>query len=380
MSLKILIMSWNAHGLRLCETSSQEVAVLARRKAGISRPKCLAPNFFANISGSITSDGADIVVITTQEESGSGTYFHAEFLPANMSNLGYGLLKRQKMDRIGHAHKFAETGPPSGAALRVSIYVKAGEVDKYAAEESVLKKVFVGGTIAEISCGRSRSGAIASYVDHGTFGRMVFVAAHLPVAIEDMRLQEMDYPEYRSLMDNSNNACLISILSKSVTSLTAEKKVAHVFLFGDLGYDIVHPEKKEEAIVNEIVKDLSKVTEWHTYDGIRSRMANAPFKGFSEGIEGKGPMFPPTWNMKVGRSPGCSAYDETGKLKSSISSKCYVTDKGIGVGWHDRILTKDIDAGAKITKCIKYGSIDVGIQGSSHSAGVYGVYSIGTMA
>src|SRR5579862_8451752 len=96
-SLKVLCFSWNTDDTPLCEgylpnrDSGKIDSELVKKHYDIlgKRIPCYNPLFFEEIRGDIFFNKPDIVVITTENETEKGTYFHAEFLPRKMATEGY---------------------------------------------------------------------------------------------------------------------------------------------------------------------------------------------------------------------------------------------------------------------------------------------------
>src|SRR5437870_2559584 len=127
--MSIMCFSWNAAGLKLCETMSQYKATESRSGIrGLFKSNCLAPDFFEDIRAMIDNKKPNLVVMSTQNEDSKDTYFHSNFLPNQMPEISYTLLKRDKLDDVGEINPNPKvklpTGPQSGSALRISIYVR----------------------------------------------------------------------------------------------------------------------------------------------------------------------------------------------------------------------------------------------------------------
>ena len=100
----IMCFTWNASGLRICETLSQDKADSSRKGFKLTkRADCVAPDFFLGIRDLIIQKQPTLVVMTTEDENNKDTYFHSELLPHEMSEHGYTLLKRDVLDNIGEA-------------------------------------------------------------------------------------------------------------------------------------------------------------------------------------------------------------------------------------------------------------------------------------
>lgn len=383
----IMCFSWNAAGLRLCETMSQSKADDARKgfKAFISmKQPCLSPDFFEGIRSVIRDKQPSIVVMVTEDEDRSDTYFHSDLLPAAMPEIGYGLLKRDKLEGVGEAASKVPqikvpTGKPSGSALRMSIYAQNAVLPGLRVEEKLIKKFFGNDGQVEGICrqGDRISGAIAAYVWHETYGKFVFIAANIPSGADSLKVGKgLDYASYRVATKSANNLCLISLLNKFVDALPAESKPDHVFLLGDLNYDVVVPNKRNIEVITELASNLSavKLKELQNSDELKLALNDAPLKGFKEGVSNEGPLFMPTWRLARGRPDSCSpAADAT-----RVDITCFGDpDEALGgIGWHDRILYKENMTSHYMAHCLTYNRLDVLNMHASTHAGITALFEM----
>ena len=382
----IMCFSWNASGLRLCETMSQSKADAARKgfKAFITRKQsCLAPDFFEEIRGTIHLRQPSIVVMTTQDESNNDTYFHSNLLPSSMPEIGYSFLKRDKLSGIGEdasgvPFTRVPSGNPSGSALRISIYVKSDIVNEFRSDESLLSNFFSNNGQTEATCnqGSKTSGAIASYIWHDTYGKFAFVALHLPAGMSSLRVgKDLDYLTYRAASKATNSLCLLKLYNQLISSLSPESRPDHIFLLGDFNYDIVIPGKKNIEIISELAANVSaaKLKDLQRYDELKRAMEDVPLLGFKEGVSAEGPLFLPTWRLARGRSDDCVP----GPTTTSISPSCFGDPGELGsIGWHDRILYKELMTSNYIAHCTDYNRIDVKNMHASIHAGVIGFFEM----
>lgn len=377
----IMCFSWNADGLRLCETMSQNKGDAERKgfKAFISRKKpCLASDFFEEIRININDRHPSLVVMTTQDEDTKDTYFHSDLLPVSMSEIGYSLLKRDKLDKIGEmasgiVPRRVITGTPSGSALRMSIYADYNIIQGLKSEEKILDNFFGNNGQAETTCdqGDRISGAIVSYVWHENYGKFAFIAAHLPSGITSLKIgNNLSYESYRSASKSSNILCLLKIYNQFISSLPMESRPDHIFLLGDLNYEIVIPNKTHLEIISELSANISaaKLKELQKYDELKKAMEEVPLLGFKEGVSSEGPLFVPTWKLARGRPDTCSPGNGATKIDTTCFAGSSETIRGIG--WHDRILYKEMMTSNYIAHCTGYNRIDVKNMHQSTHAGV----------
>ena len=381
----IMCFTWNAAGLRLCETMSQSKADASRKgfKAFVTmKQPCIAPDFFEGIRDAIRTKRPSLVVMTTQDEDKSDTYFHAELLPSSMPEIGYALLKRDKMDGVGEvASKVPQvkvpSGKPSGSALRISIYARNDVFPELQSEEKSIDKFFSNDGQVEGTCiqGERISGGIASYVWHETYGKFVFIATHLPSGVRSLRVgKDLDYTSYRVASRAGNSLCLLSLLNKFVNSLALESRPDHIFLLGDLNYDIVVPGKRNIEVITELSNNLTaaKLKDLQKNDELKRSTDEVPLLGFKEGVAGEGPLFMPTWRLSRNRPDSCSP----GKDTTKVDVTCFGDPNETlgGLGWHDRILYKESMTSNYMMHCLEYNRFDVkNIHASTH-AGVIALF------
>jgi len=374
-----MCFTWNAAGLRLCETMSQDKADLDREgfKAFITRKQeCVAPDFFEDIRSMINIRKPSIVVMTTQDEDVKYTYFHSELLPSSMPEIGYALLKRDKLKNVGEAasgvvpQKLA-TGKPSGSALRMSIYANYNIIRELRSEERYINKLFSKKSHATCDQGDRKSGAIVSYVWHEKYGKFAFIAVDLPSGITSLKVgKDLDYNSYRAASKSSNNLCLLKIYNQFVSSLSSESRPDHIFLLGDMNYDIVVPGKKNIELTLELSANITaaKLKDLQRYDELRRSMEDVPLRGFKEGVSSEGPLFMPTWRLARGRPDSCSPRRDATKIDNICFGQ--PNDALGGVGWHDRILYKEMMTSNYMSHCIDYNRLDVRNMHESTHAGV----------
>jgi len=386
-SFTIMCFSWNASGLRLCETMSQTKADVARTgiKAFITmKKKCLAPDFFEDIRETIRNKRPSLVIMTTEDEDSSGSYFHSDLLVQSMPEIGYTLVKKDKLNNIGETASGVTptkvvSGTPSGSALRVSIYATNEVFPGIISEEKVLQGFFNNDGQKEMvyQQGDRVSGAIASYIWHETYGKFAFISTHLPAGVNSFKVgKDLDYRSYRAVSRAANNLCLISVMNQLVDSLPMEAKPDHIFLIGDLNYDIFIPNKKNIDIVTELAANISpaKIRDLQKYDELKKALDDVPLNGFKEGVSGEGPLFLPNWRLAKGRGKECVPE----KNATKISTSCFgePNDAVGGLGWHDRILYKEMMTSNFISHCIDYNRIDIKNMHASSHAGVVAFFEI----
>lgn len=380
-SLKIMIFSWNADGIRLCETLSTTRAQQQRgafsKFIGFKKD-CVTPNFFIEIRRFIEDERPGLVVMTTQDEDISKTYFHAEVLPREMVESGYVMVQRQKLDNIGERASGlmlpnVPGGQPKGSALRVSVYARSDVYPGIQEMESQLRQSFSEGYLVSSLIQNNRyAGAICVYVWHAVYGRMAFIATHLPSGVDALLVKgknkKIDQRTYNRAIYYGNNLCLANAMNVFVESLDPEDKPDYVFLIGDLNYNISSSTKTTQQIINEITQNPATIKNYRANDELTEALKEPFLKGFKEGVQNRGPEFLPTWKMRRERGDDCVSPT----LQKGIPANCY--DGSNGIGWHDRILYSD--DGSNVVSCNRYVRVDAANMHMSEHAGVAGVYTV----
>lgn len=383
----IMCFSWNASGLKLCETMSQSKADASRRgfRAFITaKQPCLAPDFFEEIRGVINNKRPSLVVMTTQDEDSSDTYFHSDLLPSSMPEIGYSFLKRDTLVGVGEIasgvpQTRVPTKNPSGSALRISVYARGELMSGFRMEEKAIAKFFRNDGQVEYKIKQDDriSGAIGAYVWHETYGKFAFIATHLPSGTNSLKVGKgLDYASYRAVSKSANNLCLISLMNELVDSLSPESKPDHVFLLGDLNYDIVIPNRKNIEIISDLTSNITaaRLKDLQQYDELKTAMKEVPLSGFKEGVSSEGPLFMPTWKLARGRPNSCSPGRDTVKVDAS----CFADpSEALGtIGWHDRILYKEMMTSNYMAHCTEYNRVDILNMHASTHAGVTAFFEI----
>lgn len=382
----IMCFSWNAAGLKICESMSQDKADKKRKgfKAFIMRKKdCVAPDFFEEIRNMILQKSPKLVVITTQNEDSVNTYFHSDFLPNIMSEINYTLVKRDKMYGIGDKQTKVPTGTTSGSALRVSIYSSNDDIENIITQEKELSKHFSnqGQIEAECTRGKRKTGAIASYIWHRIYGKLCFITLDFTLSDDYINLTNLkSYQLYRAAIRSSNNLCLIAILNKFVDSLEPGIVPDNVFLLGNFNYDINPGNEDPVSILNKLAKNftVSNLSDYVKKDELTISKDSLPLSNFKEGVDDKGPLFMPTWKLLRNRREVCSPvqHSSSSSSPSSFPEACF-DDPTSGFGWHDRILySKQPIHSNYVPVCTYYNRFDFLNINQSTNAGVIGIFEL----
>ena len=415
----IMIFSWNASGLKICETINQRNINQTNSKTTkintISTNNCITPDFFEEIRNAIKQTSPELVVMVTENEDTKGSYFHSDFLPNTMKEIslansgGYTLLKANTLDDVGitdFGNDDIITGSPSGSSLRMSIYAQSDIIDDVYIEEKSLSDIFkkykgIAAMKTEI-LGKA-IGMIITQVVHKLYGKFIFIGLHLS-ALDDNQ-QDHTFDDYATDRANTiltNNLILLRVLDGLKTSnntnvaSSSSKNTSnsrsrsgsdnrssnnqkpmpeHIFLMGDMNFDISVPNKSPQDVITELANNLTsnKIRELLKYDELYISKAHLPLRDYIEGVDNVGPLFMPDWKLTRGRADSC----DTDEKVTKIDISCFdVTNEYGSVGWHSRILYKDSEQSNWITKCTSYNRLDIGNMKYSNHAGVVGFYDI----
>lgn len=381
--LSIMCFTWNAEGLRICETSSKKNADKKRKTFFGKKKSCIAPNFFFSISQYINSKKPDLVVMCTQEEDESDTYFHSEFLPHNLGDIDYEQVAREKLGKVGNVASGGKypNRDPKGSAIRMSIY----------AREPILDKIFIvdeksdtfalppqDSALSICKQDKRKSGALVTYLEYrsNSATKIAFISAIIP-SQDDLFDIKLNPNEYKDLNESTNNIFLFRMFDKFITQLVDAEKPNHIFLIGDLNYNIDLDGQTVADIIGYIDngtfnQELEGSGEKLLYprDGLVDALTKAPLIGFGEGVLGEGPRFAPTSSLKVDRAEECD-------VQGKVPKTCFNDQK---IGWRDRILYKNVSIGgtkpANVVFCTSYYRIDTANMHKSTHAGVVGYFRI----
>lgn len=367
-------MSWNAGGLRICETLSREAADKARGGVrGFLKKPCATANFLAegHLRDLLSSGSRDVVIMATQGEASSDTYFHSTLLPQVMGDNGYTLLVRDRLKAVGEADSGlrlqTETGTPSGGALRTSVYVRDSGF------------TVISGRNARCSDSGRASGVLATYFEHPTFGRFAYLNVHLPSGAARLQVSRgLDFGTYRAATKAANTLCLVNAVRRCVQELPDDERPDHVIMGGDYGCVIDINGKSASEIAQLVARDASpramaKLSKDH--DELHSILSIPVFKGVQEGVDNAGPDFAPTWQLKRGRDEGCMS--GTGKNLA----RCFQmpgADQHSAIGWPDRILYQNLNRSVFSMKCDEYERFDAGNTRFSNHAAVLATFTVST--
>lgn len=250
---KILCFCWNTDNIPLCEE------YLDGKSEKIVYPnKCFNPLFFDAIHIHILKYQPEIIVISTENEPTSGSFFHSTFLRNMMPKLGYKLITTDSY----------ESPEDQSNELSMSIYGLASDNSISAVE---LNKGFIFND-NKFVCDKvynSQPKALVLYLKtfYGTFA---FVAVQMSHNYKQQGL------------------CIKSLEDKFLLN----KNLNYAFLMGDFANDIpidrsdLDTFRKETSYGNEgqagqsLAPNYSKIYENHTVIGYHDRIYHETLNGY----------------------------------------------------------------------------------------------------
>lgn len=371
---KLLVFSWNTESISLAESLNPEVVDENRQSyssviPGITSWRCnsFLPDFFPDLEKKIKEEDVGVVVIGFQEDRFPGSYFHSHFLPEQMEKLGFSAVKRTKLMGFGvTSYKGLFRGDIFERGIRVSVYAKRGLVPLIEKEEAEMRKAVGNQGQDEYlcsSCLTRSKGATVSYLKLPGVSRLAFVCCHLPFNSKSLIVGKLQgNTMIRQTELNSVNACFNNIVQDLV--LLQDQVPSHVIFFGDFNYRLQSPGSASEVAAGFQSGNPEFLKEMYTkFDELREQTLRKNIYEFHEGVEGRGPCFPPTCKLKKGRKEDELVF-KTGRLDQRVPS------------WCDRILYKTF-SGTGTLACTSYERFDKGqtMTNSDHAA-VLAVFKI----
>lgn len=359
--MDVLVMTWNAGGLKFCSNSVVEKAKKKRNK----KLSCV-PNFLSaqDMQSILDNRNPEVCIIATQGEHDSDSYFHSDFLPRIMDYHQYELLTTDRIRKVGEGASGLGTGRKSTEMVSTSIYIKKDVFDMFSIAQEQINKEKKNFYLIQDIDGR-KCAALTSYFYHTVYGMFAFTNVHLPTGVK--RLTVKNYANFRRRILDANRVFLNQVVEKAVEEFSFE--IDHHLLAGDFGTVINHPEFTNRELVAAISAELSAVVfkKFIEYDELEQLIP----KEYKEGITNEGPMFAPTWSLARNREEKCQAIDK------SIDVSCFnEIDQHSNIGWPDRIVYREYHQNPHLLHCLAYRRIDLGNMKESNHAGVLGYFQV----
>jgi hypothetical protein len=316
-----------------------------KSKNQISRPggffsksgSCYNPLFFDQIQIDIQRYQPILAVFCTENDPVTGTHFHSDFLPNQMSTLGYKLLTRDKyIDDDG------------SNALRMSIFILSGAQSITSVELS--KGIIFNDN--KFECSRTYLGApraLVLYVQT-LFGRFGFVGVQVP----------------REVKNEDRTICESSLVNKFISG----KNLDSYFIMGDFANEYII--QKKDLNINNI----DTLRREGLKQGLEENLVSLP-QGGTSGLGNKKflvPTYSPAYSDKFVGS-------DNADIKTFEDLENYPYDQ-IELGYHDRIFHKtlqgypivDIDYKAIVGSPMLSSDNNKPVRDRNH-LGVLGIYS-----
>ncbi len=294
MSLRVSTVVLDLNGLRICENFDPYIVNRNRQGFFASHSgTCTVPDFYTVIAQVTQKDNSDVVVIATMNEAKSNSYFHREFLPNNLSSLGY-------------TYVDSKTG---FGVLTISIYVRVS----LAILTLETKKIY--DTIKSASATyRDDHKCFAMYLslrEYGTYAFLLFSIAQGD-SRELSRAKLDPYIRRNAVMSISTFVnSSIEILARDPTLKGIP--ISSAIILGDLGYRSSVFQNNTIFDVDTIVRNLQSGDKPGTIknlyehaDELRLMSRSGLLYPIQEGLDNKGPSFAPTCDFRVGRDNNCT--------------------------------------------------------------------------
>lgn len=356
MTNRILCFSLNTDQTPLCETylNYKTTDKITKSRGYFSKNSaCFNPLFFDDIAKQIIKYNPEIAVFFTENDLVSGSWFHSDFLIEQMKQIvdtkgaGYKLLSRDK-----YSGPDIYNGTREETAIRMSIFIKESDDTTKNVE---MKKTFFSNDDNKMYCNAKHEKQKKSYEENvralalytqNKIGKIAFIGI-----------------QYNENSVNDNRICLEEIENKFLK----DKKVDHVFIMGDYAnnyeeevYNVAYPPSNDKIDEKRAMEFLVSGPNLNDF-----RKKSIP-KNYNNGNYGKKEELP---------SNSFANYYE--KHENDYRTNYDSTyKKGNLVGYHDRILNKDL--GDKI-QCLEYQVIKgfpIHTQPNSYHYGVLGVYQV----
>lgn len=344
----ILCYSWNSDQIKICPSyqNNRNPGENFTQGGFLSRSSsCYNPLFFDEIAVEIQKFQPKIIVFTTENEPIEGTYFHSDFLPAQLNILGYKLLTRDKY--------VADNDQTN--ALRMSIYIQKNDNSIQSVE---LNKGLIFND-NKYQCDKIYLGvpkALVIYLQ-STFGSFAFIGVQTPIKYGDRTI------------------CMNGLMQKFINT----KNIDHIFLAGDFANQYFL--QKNESLNYDYVDQLRQIDIPTGFEEdlpiINSNDSGPPEESFPLKNRQKFvvPTYSPSYTNRYVRAMDAEqTYQELSKTNSLGSAL---------IGYHDRIFHKTL-RGYPI-RCLEYKAVlgnpmlsnpNPNVARQRNHLGVLGVYSV----
>lgn len=339
MSRSIMCFSWNTDSIPLCEgylNNKTERRIDKARGTFSKTTACYNPLFFDSIEYSIVLDNIDIVIFLTENDLDSGTWFHSDFLPTKMKNIGgrlnYKLIARDKYT--------------TDSTIRMSIFIKSN--DKITKVIELNKILLYNDNTLDCKINHSLNGNI-DYVE-----KTKALALYLQTDVGKIAIVGLQVDEGTKSQD-SMRPCIENIERKFFDG----KKLDHVFIMGDFVNDIPKNYVYSLPEIETLNKNFTTSTRKLSY-------VKDPLYNESDGK----PQFP-TY------SSGYGGLDDNIKNYINKPELLLPLYKDSTMGYHDRIFHRSFNTPQLLCTTYKpiYGFPILSTKQNNH-LGILGIYKI----
>jgi len=273
--------------------------------AGYMRWSIYNASSFRRLLEMINNEKPDVVTISLVESAKPGDYLISHILPSAMKEINYFIQHRTRF--IGGGVSSTKTG--TGRGLRMAVFVRGnanfGNINVPSKSEG-LKEYF---TESYYNCSNSvmrGKGGICTYMNVPQFGRIAFIAFHLPHNAKTLIEHRVnDLPTYMDSVNrqgsiNDVNKCFNDGIKELVINYQHKTPLNAVFVMGDLNYRIQAPSALKFAHYM-LKSSFNPSWVYKNLDELNRETVNGNVHTFIEGIDGEGPSFRPTCKMSQGR-------------------------------------------------------------------------------
>jgi len=324
----IFCFTWHVGNQKFCETTDRfREDRNSRKLSSTFSGSCTLGAFADTLATKITSapERASLVCVTTTGSNNHVSTLHTQLLADKLGGISY----------LKHSHETVRNG--SGKYVASSIFVRSDLVPAYQQGNAMMSKKLGNNysrTFSYSNSDKVLAAAVATYVKHPRYGSTAIVSANIrvtPKVLPDQMKMEID-------------TCMNSMINKLCRG---SPKPDRYIIMGDLGSEIMN------------LHDYQSISDMHSHDIIgnyikHNSISNPsdPDHVLSEGVDNRGPTFPPTGDIKMDHGARVALVQDT-----------YVRDNYTSTSWSDRVLIGSNATNSKPDKklhqvCARYEAFD----------------------
>lgn len=351
-TLRIAKIVWNVGGKSICTESnsiSSGKATKAYRKVQkAAGGGCihLGSNLIENKLSELHQEEVPLAVVSiTTTEDGNERSLHSNLLKEKMGNYNFEQVRYSTLD-LGNKKAVTKSGRPMKGKLRTSVYIHRDILRDFQQGEQGLHNQLISAGLksgkdsvfpASSTLGQVTYGAIGCYIRHPDYGIIALVDVHYPYGGGEM-LSNMQAVASEITREMYRTVSTSNFLEYYIHAPVRKGlKINYVIFSGDMhsqlvddGHNILRRQDLAPLLQEGNYAQISK------YDEVSNALEGFPFSRdaipqMMEGIENKGPNFPP--NSGIRYSQSCLYKGESG----SYNRDCYV-DKDNEIMYRERVL------------------------------------------